>query len=56
MTKNVFLQDKDIIYIPKTKIGNWNAFLAKMRPTLEFLTLPFVGVTQINDMVTDGED
>ena len=55
MTKNVFLQDKDIIYIPKTKIGNWNAFLKKMRPTLEFLTLPFVGVSQINDMVKEDD-
>jgi polysaccharide export outer membrane protein len=44
-TKDVFLENKDIIYIPKTRIGNWNAFLAKLRPTLEFVTLPFVDRT-----------
>jgi polysaccharide export outer membrane protein len=47
IAKNVFLQNKDIIYIPKTRIGDWNAFLAKLRPTLEFLTLPFTSITNI---------
>lgn len=47
IAKDVLLQNKDIIYIPKTKIGDWNAFLAKLRPTLEFLTMPFVGVTSL---------
>jgi len=47
ISKDVLLQNKDIIYIPKTRIGDWNAFLAKMRPTLEFLTLPFVGITNL---------
>jgi polysaccharide export outer membrane protein len=50
ITKNVFLQNKDIIYIPKTRIGDWNAFLAKLRPTLEFLTLPFTSITNIQSM------
>lgn len=47
ISKDVLLQNKDIIYIPKTKIGDWNAFIAKIRPTLEFLTLPFVGITNV---------
>lgn len=33
------LQPNDIVMIPRTGIANWNAFLAKVRPTLEFLTL-----------------
>lgn len=34
-----FLKPNDIVYIPRTRIANWNAFLAQLRPTLEFLTL-----------------
>lgn len=33
------LKPNDIVYIPRTRIANWNAFLAQLRPTLEFLTL-----------------
>jgi signal peptidase I len=47
VTKDVILQNKDIIYIPKTRIGDWNAFLATLRPTLEFLILPFTGITNL---------
>ncbi len=41
------LQPYDIIYVPRSSIGNWNAFLAKLRPTLEFLTLPFQSIITI---------
>jgi polysaccharide export outer membrane protein len=37
--QDVPLQPGDIVMIPRTGIGNWNAFLAQIRPTLEFLTL-----------------
>jgi protein involved in polysaccharide export with SLBB domain len=33
------LKPNDIVYIPRTRIANWNAFLGQLRPTLEFLTL-----------------
>lgn len=33
------LKPNDIVYIPRTRIANWNAFLAQLRPSLEFLTL-----------------
>ncbi len=33
-----FLQPNDIVYVPRTRIANWNAFLAQLRPTLDFLT------------------
>lgn len=36
-----FLRPNDIVFIPRTRIANWNAFLAQLRPTLEFLSLPF---------------
>jgi len=37
--QDVALQPGDIVMIPRTGIANWNAFLAQVRPTLEFLTL-----------------
>jgi signal peptidase I len=52
ITKDLYLQNNDIIYIPKTKIANWNAFLAKIRPTLDFLIMPFVGASVIENVIT----
>lgn len=52
VTKDVYLQNNDIIYIPKTNIANWNAFLAKIRPTLDFLIMPFAGARVIEDVIT----
>jgi polysaccharide export outer membrane protein len=34
-----YLRPNDVVYIPRTRIANWNAFLNQLRPTLEFLTL-----------------
>lgn len=34
-----FLRPNDVVFIPRTRIANWNTFLAQLRPTLEFLTL-----------------
>jgi polysaccharide biosynthesis/export protein len=34
-----FLKPNDIVFIPRTLVGNWNAFLALLRPTLETLSL-----------------
>jgi polysaccharide export outer membrane protein len=36
---DVPVRSRDIVIVPRSGIGNWNAFLAKLRPTLEFLTL-----------------
>ncbi len=48
--KDILLKNNDIIYVPKGRIGDWNAFLAKLRPTLEFLILPFAGARVIEDV------
>jgi polysaccharide export outer membrane protein len=50
IVKDVPLQKNDIIFVPKTKIGNWNAFLAKLRPTLEFIILPIWGAQAAKDL------
>jgi len=51
ITKDVPLQKNDIIFVPKSKIANWNAFLAKIRPTLDLLILPFAGTQVIRDVI-----
>jgi len=35
-----FLRPNDIVFLPRTRIANWNAFLAQLRPTLEFFSVP----------------
>ena len=46
-SQDVLLQPNDIIFIPKSPIANLNAFLAKLRPSLEFLTLPLQPFVQL---------
>ena len=50
IAEDVSLQKNDIILVPKTKIANWNAFLAKLRPTLDFIVLPFAGASYIKTL------
>jgi polysaccharide export outer membrane protein len=38
--QDLVLAKNDLIVVPRTAIANWNAFLAKLKPTLEFLSLP----------------
>jgi polysaccharide export outer membrane protein len=42
-----YLRPNDVVYVPRTGIGNWNALLAKLRPTLEFIALPLQPVFTI---------
>ncbi len=42
-----YLRPNDIVYIPRTPIANWNAFLATLRPTLEFISIPFQNIITI---------
>ncbi len=50
--RDVVLKNNDIIYVPRNRISNWNAFLAKIRPTLEFIILPFAGARVIDQVIT----
>jgi polysaccharide export outer membrane protein len=53
-SQDIVLQTNDLIVIPRSKIGDWNAFLGQLRPTLEFLTLPLQGATNyfvIRDLI-----
>ncbi|HEU5394366.1 MAG TPA: SLBB domain-containing protein, partial [Candidatus Methylomirabilis sp.] len=39
LRQDVRVQPRDIVIVPRTGLGSWNAFLAKIRPTLEIITL-----------------
>jgi polysaccharide export outer membrane protein len=41
------LQPSDLIVLPRSGIGDWNAFVAKIKPTLEVLTFPLALPVQI---------
>lgn len=41
------LQANDLIVLPRSAIGNWNAFIAKIRPTLEVITFPLALPVQL---------
>lgn len=45
-SQDLTLETNDLILVPRSRIGNWNAFLAKLQPTLQFLTLPLQSVSQ----------
>jgi len=46
-SQDLLLHASDFIVLPRSAIGNWNAFIAKVRPTLEVLTLPLALPVQI---------
>lgn len=36
-SQDIVLKDNDIVFIPRQRIGDWNAFLSKINPTLNLL-------------------
>ena len=46
LSQDVPLESNDLIVVPRSAIGNWNAFLAQIRPTFEVLSLPLAPFTQ----------
>lgn len=45
-SQDLVVQADDVIVLPRSAIGNWNAYLAKIRPTMEFLMAPLQAFTQ----------
>lgn len=52
LRQDVPLRPRDIVIVPRSGIGSWNAFLAKIRPTLEIITLGLQPVI-INESLKD---
>jgi polysaccharide biosynthesis/export protein len=42
-----FLQPNDIVFVPRTPIANWNAFIGQLRPTFQFIQDPVSTVLSI---------
>jgi protein involved in polysaccharide export with SLBB domain len=36
-SQDIVLKDNDIVFVPRQRIGDWNAFLTKINPTLTLL-------------------
>jgi polysaccharide export outer membrane protein len=48
--KDIILAQNDVIFIPRSAIGNWNAFVKKIRPTIELLSLPVHGGATVKSL------
>ena len=40
------LESNDLIVVPRSRIGDWNALLAKLRPTIDVMALPLAPLAQ----------
>jgi hypothetical protein len=40
---NKDLEAGDVLFVPQTRISNWNSFLQDVRPTIDLATLPLRG-------------
>lgn len=49
---DVPLQPGDIIYVPRSAIGDWNAFVMKLRPTLDFLSIGGSTTQTFRELIT----
>lgn len=47
ISQNILLANNDVIYVPRSKIGDWNVFIQKIKPTFELLALPLSTVITI---------
>lgn len=49
--KDVLLAQNDVIFVPRSAIGNWNAFLnLYLRPTLEVIAIPVSGASTVKSL------
>jgi hypothetical protein len=49
--KDVLLVHNDVIYVPRSAIGDWNNFInLYIRPTMEVLSLPLGGASTIKGL------
>ena len=44
LEQNLLLKDQDIVYVPRTRIGDWNQFIEEIRPTLGVITMPMQSI------------
>jgi len=37
IAQNLVLKNQDIVFVPRTRIGDWNAFMEQLKPTLDVI-------------------
>lgn len=47
ISQNVPLANNDIIYVPRSMIGDWNVFIEKIRPTVQLISIPLTAAVTI---------
>lgn len=47
LSQNILLANNDIVYVPRSLIGDWNVFIEKIRPTLQLLVLPLTVAVEV---------
>ncbi len=47
VAQNLALEDHDIVIVPRSPIGNWNAFIQDLLPTFQLLTQPLTAVQEL---------
>lgn len=56
VSQDLRLAANDVVFIPRSAVGDWNAFMLKLRPTLENMSLtlrPVVDYFILRDIITD---
>ncbi len=56
VTQDLRLEANDLVFFPRNAIGNWNAFMAQIKPTLQILSLlmdPAVDALLIKNLVEE---
>ncbi len=47
ISQNLPLANNDIVYVPRSLIGDWNVFIKKIRPTFELISIPISTIVTI---------
>jgi polysaccharide export outer membrane protein len=47
ISQNIPLANNDIVYVPRSLIGDWNVFIEKIRPTVQLISIPLSAAVTI---------
>lgn len=47
ISQNLPLANNDIVYVPRSLIGDWNVFVEKLKPTFQLLSIPLSAIVTI---------
>ena len=53
VSQDLRLEVNDVVFLPRSAIGDWNAFMAKIRPTLLNINLMFQPALNLQNLTSD---